>query len=427
MQDLPNLNLLLPLLQDPLWLIFVFKLASNALLTFQTPHAPLAIDAPQENFPMAVPTSEGGPSSACALCPPSPHLDGESSLPAIASANASPTSPPLAMEEVDNHPNAPTETVPPSPPCSNTTQPSEIGMVNTRPVCGDDILAVVCHALTHGPGSPTTQLQHVESLLRDDWERPLDVIIPSSGSQQYRLEACHLRDVYTESYVTDSAEIVVYYWWLTETALSADWDLVGVAWVVCDSLWNASSAPWGRGKVLVESWAHRTLEAASIDMVYAPPLLAAQIYNVRNTHWVLRLLLVSPTCTFLCLVFDLLCNKPYIVGANTEELAIVNLIEPRPQKKWDRFLGEFGSVAFAIARLYSTFLHQEDGVSCHLACLLMLHCLLSRRVVNGSIQLPQDRLWWLREIAQAALHYHDSAHAPPCSEHTQLGLGKDVC
>ena len=84
----------------------------------------------------------------------------------------------------------------------------------------------------------------------------------------------------------------------------------------------------------------------------------------------LRLLLVSPTHTFLCLVFDLLCNKPYIVGANTEELAIVNLIaeqegiEPRPQTRWDGFLGEFGSVAFAIAPLYFTFLHQEDGVSC---------------------------------------------------------------
>ena len=175
----------------------------------------------------------------------------------------------------------------------------------------------------------------------------------------------------------------------------------------------------GRREVLSESWALRTLEAASIDMVYAPPLLAAQIYNMRNEHWVLRLLLVSPTRTFLCLVFDPLCNKAYIVGANTEELAIVNLIaeqegiEPRPQKKWDRFLGEFGSVAFAIAPLYSTFLHQKDGVSCHPAYLLMLHCLLSRRVVSGSIQLPQDRLWLLREIAQATLHYRDSAHAPP--------------
>ena len=203
------------------------------------------------------------------------------------------------------------------------------------------------------------------------------------------------------------------------TTLSADWDVMGVAWVLRDSLCNVSFVPWDRRQVLAEPWAHRALEAASIDMDYAPPLLAAQVYNVRNTHWVLRLLLVSPTRTFLCLVFDPLSNRLYIVGANSEELAIVNLIAkqegiaPRPQKKWGRCLGEFGSVAFAIAPLYSTFLRQKDGVSCHLACLLMLHCLLSRRVVNGSMQLPQDRLWFLREIAQAALHFRNSANVSP--------------
>ena len=81
--------------------------------------------------------------------------------------------------------------------------------------------------------------------------------------------------------------------------------------------------------MLAESWALHTLKAASIDMIYVPPLLAAQIYNLRNQHWVPRLLLVSPTRTFLCLEFDPLCNKPYIVGANTEELAIMNLIAER--------------------------------------------------------------------------------------------------
>ena len=193
--------------------------------------------------------AETTPSSPCALSPPSPHPDGDSSLPAITSANASPTSPPLAMEELDDHPNAPTETIPP-PPCSNITPPSQTGMVNTRLVCGDDVLAAVCHALTSGPGSPTAQLQHVESLLRDEWERPLDVIIPSSGSQQCTPEARHLRDVYSKSYVIDSAEIVVYYRWLTWTASSADWDVMGVAWVVRDSLWNGSSVLLGRRLVL---------------------------------------------------------------------------------------------------------------------------------------------------------------------------------
>ena len=135
----------------------------------------------------------------------------------------------------------------------------------------------------------------------------------------------------------------MYYWWLTRIALSVNWDVMGVAWVVRDSLWNGSSVLLGRRLVLVESWVLRTLKATSIDMVYAPPLLAAQIHNLRNEHWVLRLLLVSPTHTFLCLVFDPLRNKPYIAGANTEELAIVNLIaeqegiEPRPQKRWDSF------------------------------------------------------------------------------------------
>ena len=153
------------------------------------------------------------------LCPPSPpYTRMAMAASPIASANASPTSPPLAMEELDDHPSAPTETVPP-PPCSNTTKPSHAGIVNTRPVYGDDILAAVCHALTNGRGSPTAQLQHVESLLCDDWDRPLDVILPSSGSQQNRLEARHLRDVHIESYVTDSAEIVVYQWRLTRTAL----------------------------------------------------------------------------------------------------------------------------------------------------------------------------------------------------------------
>ena len=128
----------------------------------------------------------------------------------------------------------------------------------------------------------------------------------------------------------------MYHYCLTKTTFRANRDVMGVAWVVRDSLWNASSAPWDRREMSAESWAHRTLEVASIDMDYAPALLAAQVYNVRNAHWVLRLLLVSPTRTFLCLVFDLLSNRPYIVGANIEELAIVNLIaeqegiEPRP-------------------------------------------------------------------------------------------------
>ena len=98
-------------------------------------------------------------------------------------------------------------------------------------------------------------------------------------------------------------------------------------------------------------------------------------------------------------MFYPLRNRQHIVGANSEELAIVTLIaeqggiRPRQQKKWDTLFGQPGNVVFAIAPLYSTFLHQEDGVSCHPACFPMLHCFLSRCVVNNSMQLPQDRLW----------------------------------
>ena len=63
--------------------------------------------------------AETTPSSLDAPSPPSPHSDGDSNLPVITYAKDSPTSPPLAMEELDDHPHAPTETIPP-PPCSNT-------------------------------------------------------------------------------------------------------------------------------------------------------------------------------------------------------------------------------------------------------------------------------------------------------------------
>ena len=46
-------------------------------------------------------------------------------------------------------------------------------------------------------------------------------------------------------------------------------------------------------------------------------------------------------------------------------------------KKWANILDAFGALALAIAPLHSTFIRQIDGVICHLACLLTLHCALS--------------------------------------------------
>ena len=51
-----------------------------------------------------------------------------------------------------------------------------------------------------------------------------------------------------------------------------------------------------------------------------------QVYNLSNWHWVLRLLLIAPTREYLCLNFDPVCDRPHIVGANQEELVVVDLI-----------------------------------------------------------------------------------------------------
>ena len=192
---------------------------------------------------------------------------------------------------------------------------------------------------------------------------------------------------------------------------------MGVAWVVRNSLWNASCASAQCRKQLVKSWAERTLQASSIDMSFAPPLIVAQVYNLSNSHWVLRLLLIAPTREYLCLKFDPMCDRPHIVGANQEELAVVDLIaeregvEPQQRKKWSKMLDAFCALAFAIAPLHSTFIQQIDVVSCHPACLLTLHCALSRRVVKGILQVPQDRLWLLREMVEATLSFSRSKSA----------------
>ena len=117
----------------------------------------------------------------------------------------------------------------------------------------------------------------------------------SRSPQQFEFEARHFRDLATKSYVTHCAQIVVYYWWAAQTAVSADWDTMGVVWVVRDSLWNASCASPQRRPQLVGLWADRTSEASSIDMSFAPPLIAVQVYNMGNSHWVLCLLLIAPT------------------------------------------------------------------------------------------------------------------------------------
>ena len=69
-----------------------------------------------------------------------------------------------------------------------------------------------------------------------------------------------------------------------------------------------------------------------------------------------------------------------------------------------KFFYASGSIVFAIKPLSSMFKKHGENVSCYPVCLLMLHCALSRRTVNGKMQLPDDRVWLLHELAKGALH-----------------------
>ena len=209
--------------------------------------------------------AETTPSSPCALSPPSPHP----------STNASPTSPPLAMEELHVesilHPSmnvdgsstfvaeassTPLDPVPPSSIPSGIFVAAPSGDNPTSPSgcpSAEQILADVCKALSDSQGSFRPSMSEVEALLGNDWRQPLHVTVPGLSPQQFEFEARHFGDLTTESYVTDCAQIVVYHWWAAQTAHSADWDTMGVAWVVRDSLWNASCASAQRRKQLVKS------------------------------------------------------------------------------------------------------------------------------------------------------------------------------
>ena len=64
-------------------------------------------------------------------------------------------------------------------------------------------------------------------------------------------------------------------------------------------------------------------------MLFAPPLIAVQVYTLSSFHRVLCLLLIAPSREYLCLKFDPLCDRPHIFGANQEELVVVDLIAER--------------------------------------------------------------------------------------------------
>ena len=112
----------------------------------------------------------------------------------------------------------------------------------------------VCKALSDSQGSVRPAMSQVVALLGNDWRQPLHLTITGLSPQQFEFQARHFRDLTTESYVTDCAQIVVYHCWAAQTALNADWDTMAVTWVVGDSLWNVSCTSAQRRKQLVKSW-----------------------------------------------------------------------------------------------------------------------------------------------------------------------------
>ena len=151
-------------------------------------------------------------------------------------------------------------------------------------------------------------------------------------------------------------------------------------------------------------------------MSFATPLIVVRVYTLGNWHWVLRLLLIAPTCEYLSLKFDPLYDRPHIVGPHEVELAVVDLIagregiEPQQRKKWAKILDAFSALAFAFAPL-STFIGQTNGVSCHPTFLLTLHCTLSRSAVKGTLQVPHNLLLLRLGMAETTLYFSHSKSA----------------
>ena len=132
---------------------------------------------------------------------------------------------------------------------------------------------------------------------------------------------------------------------------------IGMQWVwhgLSVTLCGMSHVPvhnangWIVGRVRFGNVAHR--------YVLRTPVIVVQVYTLSNSHWVLRLLLIAPTREYLSLKFDAMCDRPHIVGAHQEELAVVDLIaegegvEPQQRKKWSKILDIFGALHLQLHR-----------------------------------------------------------------------------
>ena len=80
---------------------------------------------------------------------------------------------------------------------------------------------------------------------------------------------------------------------------------------------------------------------------------------------------------------------PHQGATNTGGLKLNRLLPPHPPTFPD--IADFEKLT---VEPLPALAGKGDGTNCHPACLLMLHCALSQHVVNGNMQLPNDRLWY---------------------------------
>ena len=135
----------------------------------------------------------------------------------------------------------------------------------------EEILAYVCKALSDSQGSFRPSLSEVEALLGNDWGQPLYVTVCRSNDLGLRgaiLETSRPRAM---------SQIVLRLWWITGGLPKSLLVRIGTKWV-----WRGLyGTHCGMPHVLVHnaesSWLYhgRTLEASSIDMCFAPPLIVA--------------------------------------------------------------------------------------------------------------------------------------------------------
>ena len=127
---------------------------------------------------------------------PSMNVDGSSTSAAEASSTPLDPVPPSSI---------PSGIVVAAPSIDHPTSPSGCPSA-------EQILADVCKALSDSQGSFCPSMSEVEALLGNDSRLQLHVTFLGLSPQQFEFEARHFRDLTTESYVTDCAQIVVYYW-----------------------------------------------------------------------------------------------------------------------------------------------------------------------------------------------------------------------